>query len=69
MYQAADTAALYADKAVVNLCGALDIDPRDPNKREKLAPFAPVLAAMIAASAADYDTTMRGGQSMNYRRN
>ena len=38
--------------AIRNLCRLLDIDANKPGWREQLAPFAPVLAAMINASAA-----------------
>lgn len=59
--QANMTAAEYADHAIENLCKALGIDMTAADWRQQLAPFASVLAAMITAAAADYDTAMRGG--------
>jgi hypothetical protein len=59
--QAHMTASDYATFAVINLCEALDIDRRANGWRNQLAPFAPVLAAIIAASAKDYDTAMKRG--------
>ena len=54
--KAATNASDYATMAIRNLCRLLDIDANKPGWREQLAPFAPVLAAMINASAADFDT-------------
>ncbi len=39
----------------------VSIDRRDPKWRDQLAPFAPVLAAMITAAATDFDTAMKCG--------
>ena len=54
--KAATNASDYATMAIRNLCRLIDIDSNKPGWREQLAPFAPVLAAMINASAADFDT-------------
>jgi hypothetical protein len=62
MRQAHKTAEVYARNAVDDLCEILDIDHKKSNWREQLAPFAPVLAAMINAAATDFDTAMRGGR-------
>jgi hypothetical protein len=59
--QASMTAHDYALCAHINLCKILDLEQRDPKLREKLAPFAVVWAAMIAAAAKDFDTAMREG--------
>jgi hypothetical protein len=59
--QAHMTASDYATFAVRNLCDVLGIDRRANGWRTQLAPFAPVLAAMITAAAKDYDTAMKGG--------
>ena len=61
MQQAWMTAHDYALHAVYDLCEILDINRSKPGWREKLAPFAPVLAAMITAAATDNDTTGRSG--------
>jgi hypothetical protein len=59
MDQASMTSNVYMRKATIELCHELDIDRRKPDWRAQLAPFAPVLAAMIAAAAADFDTGIR----------
>jgi len=59
--QASMTAHDYALCAQINLCKILELEQRDPKLRDKLAPFAVVWAAMIAAAAKDFDTAMREG--------
>jgi hypothetical protein len=59
--QASSTARGYASDAFRNLCEILNIDENDRERLTKLAPFASVIAAMITASAADYDCSMRSG--------
>jgi hypothetical protein len=62
MRQAHMTAGTYAAAAIRDLCEELGIDRANPNWVEQLAPFAPVLAAMIAAASADFDTMWRHGR-------
>jgi hypothetical protein len=59
MQQAPMTAAVYMRAAVAELCHTLDISRGKPGWRDQLAPFAGVLAAMVAAAAADFDTAIR----------
>jgi hypothetical protein len=59
MDQASMTSATYMRRAVTELCHTLDIDRDSPDWCNRLAPFAGVLAAMVAAAAADFDTGMR----------
>src|SRR5262249_40016336 len=59
--QAHMTAHDYASCAVTNLCQILNIEIGSPKWREQLAPFACVLAAMVTAAAADFDTSSRVG--------
>jgi hypothetical protein len=58
--QAHMTAQAYVIAAVRDLCDVLNIDQGQKDWRKQLEPFAPVLAAMITACAADYDTCARG---------
>jgi hypothetical protein len=57
--QAHMTARDYAIHAVSDLCVILGIDRREAGWTEKLAPFAPVLAAMVKAAAMDFDTAAK----------
>lgn len=62
MRQAAMTAAEYADRTLDDLLKALDIQRDGKGEwREKVAPFAAVWAAMITASASDFDVAERHG--------
>jgi hypothetical protein len=69
--QAHMTAAVYARQAIKVLCGILDVDPNYPQAvREELAPFAPLLAAMVTAAADDFRTCIENNQHeerMQYR--
>jgi hypothetical protein len=53
------TAHDYMNQAYYNLMEQLDIELNDKDKLKKLAPFASVWAAMIAAAAADFETAAR----------
>ena len=60
--QASTTAREYARKAVSDLKDILGIDSKsDSTVQAQLAPFAPVLAAMIAAAAQDFHTAVMSG--------
>jgi hypothetical protein len=59
LHQAHAAAATYMEHGLRDLCAALDIDRGLKGWQEKLAPFAPVLAAMVTAAATDFETAMR----------
>jgi hypothetical protein len=59
--QASMTAHDYTMRAVTDLCDLLGIDRQAIDWHTELIPFAPVLAAMITAAAAGYDTAVRAG--------
>jgi hypothetical protein len=61
LQQAQMTAHDYTHQAILDLCKFLDIKQSDLDWRKQLAPFAPVLAAMIAVAAQDYDTACHSG--------
>ena len=54
--QSSATARFYARNALDDLCMMLGIDRNKSGWRAELAPFAPVLAAMIIAAARDFHT-------------
>ena len=59
MKQASKTSHQYAVEALDSLCRLLDLDQhKDKEWRTKIAPFAPVWAAMIAASTSDFASAM-----------
>jgi hypothetical protein len=55
------TAGVWAAATGKVLCKLLDIERGSPKWRERLAPFAGVWAAMIAAAATDYATAVAAG--------
>jgi hypothetical protein len=59
--QASMTVHDYTMRAVTDLCDLLGIERHEKDWHLELAPFAPVLAAMITAAATDYDTAIRAG--------
>jgi hypothetical protein len=59
--QASMTVHDYTMRAVTDLCDLLGIDRQAIDWHTELIPFASVLAAMITAAAADYDTAVRAG--------
>lgn len=64
MKQASMTSHDYALKAMHDLSGLLGLDMKrlsNSELLEKLAPFAPVWAAMISAAAQDFDTSISNG--------
>jgi hypothetical protein len=61
MRQAHLTACEYAAYTLKGLCQELGINIGAHGWRDRLAPFAPVWAAMIRAAAQDYDTAARSG--------
>ena len=61
MRQAPMTASEYARDSLEQLCRMLDIDRKKKGWQQKLAPFAPVWAAMVKAAAADFETAVSGG--------
>ncbi len=61
MKQAWMTASDYALHTLDGLCRALDVDQKQNGWQEKLAPFAPVWAAMIKAAAVDFQTAVTNG--------
>ena len=65
MRQAWMTAGDYASNTQDGLLAMLDIDRKTKGWQEKLAPFAPVWAAMIAAAASDFHTTSATGKVEN----
>lgn len=61
MRQAAMTAGDYAIDCTDKLCKILGINKSPDGWQQQLAPFAPVLAAMITAAAQDFETSQRHG--------
>jgi hypothetical protein len=61
MRQASMTMHDYAQKAVDDLCGILNIDMTKPKWREELAPFSPVLAAMVTGCVRDFELGLNDG--------
>jgi hypothetical protein len=61
LYQAADTAHDYALRSLTAMLKLLEIDRHKAGWQDKLAPFAPVWAAMITAAAQDFATTNEAG--------
>lgn len=59
--QAWKTASEYARCSRDELLLILNMDTNTPDWQAKLAPFASVWAAMIQASATDYDTAAKTG--------
>lgn len=57
--RAAGYAAHHSETSLQHLLRCLDIERTDPAWRARLAPFAPVWAAMIAAAAAGHATLAR----------
>jgi hypothetical protein len=63
MRQATDTSNEYTRNTLTTLLDLLAIDPKASAaaKRDQLAPFACVWAAMIEAAARDYDSAVKSG--------
>ena len=61
MKQAPMTASEYARDSLEQLCLMLGIDRREKDWQAKLAPFAPVWAAMVRAAASDFETAVSSG--------
>ena len=61
MSAATDVGRDYFLSCTYNLCKALDIDQDKAGWQERLAPFAPVLAAMIQLPMRDYENFKRNG--------
>jgi hypothetical protein len=59
--QAAKEPGGYVSQAIGDLCRSLEIDRNKAGWQARLEPFACVLAAMVTASAQDYDTAIRAG--------
>jgi len=59
MEQASMTSHDYAMKALYDLCDLLGVKRGSKDWQDRLAPFAPVWAAMITAAATDFDTWAR----------
>jgi hypothetical protein len=59
--QSSAAARFYARNALDDLCRMLGIDRNKADWRVELAPFAPVLAAMIIAAARDFHTATGAG--------
>jgi len=69
--QAHMTVEVYTRRAIRVLCDILNVDPSYPDAiHERLAPFAPLLAAMVTAAADDFRTCIENNQHeerMQYR--
>ena len=61
MSAATDVGHDYLLSCTCNLCKALDIDQDKVGWQERLAPFTPVLAAMIQLAMRDHEIFKRNG--------